>query len=207
MTLSNHNPAAPTDTSDETATRILETAMGLFLEFGYRRTTMETVAKRLGVSRVTVYRYYADKAALFQAVILREIQRSASALLESLAQLSVEQNPVIEGFVMAAMLSREHPLIQRLMDTEPEWLLLHMTLKGEGVIQWASISATAFLQQPKFRDWLKQTELDVASELLVRMLVSAVVTPGGLLGSDEEGLRRAARYLLQPLLAPTTAGR
>lgn len=42
--------------------------------------------------------------------------------------------------------------------------------------------------------------MDVASELLVRMLISAVLSPGGLLGGDEENLRRAARYLLQPLL-------
>lgn len=193
---------ATPELSDETATRILDTAMGLFLEFGYRRTTIETVAKRLGVSRVTVYRYYADKAALFQAVILREIQRSAAELEAYLAQLSVEQNPVIEGFVRAVLLSREHPLIRRLLDTEPEWLLLHMTLEGEGLIQWGTASAAAFLQQPKFRHWLKQTDLNVASELLVRMLVSAVITPGGLLGSGEQGLRQAAHYLLQPLLRP-----
>lgn len=57
-----------------------------------------------------------------------------------------------------------------------------------------------FLQQSKFHDWLKQADMDVASELLVRMLISAVLSPGGLLGGDEENLRRAARYLLQPLL-------
>lgn len=192
--------SADTGGAEETAARILDTAMQLFLEFGYRRTTMETVAKRMGVSRVTLYRHYADKAALFQAVILREVQRSAGELLQSLADLTVEQNPVIEGFVLAVTLSRQHPLIRRLLDTEPEWLLLHMTLKGESLVRWAGMSAVIFLQQPKFAGWLRQTEMDVAGELLVRMLVSAVITPGGLLGGDEEGLRKAARYLLQPLL-------
>lgn len=202
MALSPDDSSATSEaiTPDETATRILDTAMTLFLEFGYRRTTMETVAKRMGVSRVTVYRYYADKAALFQAVIQRENQRAAVVLLQSLAELTVEQNPIIEGFVLAVNLFRRHPLIRRLLDTEPEWLLLHMTLKGERLLQWASLSAVAFLQQPKFHHWLRQTDLDVAGELLVRMLVSAVVTPGGQLGGDDESLRRTARYLLQPLL-------
>lgn len=201
----NHDPGSETAGSDETATRILDMALELFLEFGYRRTTIDTVAKRLGVSRVTLYRYHADKAALFQAVILREIQRSAAQLLTTLADLSVEQNPVIEGFVAAVNLSRQHPLIKRLMSTEPEWLVLHMTLQGEGLVAWASVSAVAFLQQPKFRDWLREDDLDVAAELMIRMLVSAVITPGGLLGDDGDGLRRAARYLLQPLLLTKSA--
>lgn len=96
--------------------------------------------------------------------------------------------------------ARQHPLILRLLDTEPEWLLLHTTLKGEYLVQWASMSAVVFLRQSKFHDWLKQADMDVASELLVRMLISAVLSPGGLLGGDEENLRRAGRYLLQPLL-------
>lgn len=83
--------------------------------------------------------------------------RQANEILTALSNLSVAQNPVIEGFVLAVKSARQHPLIRRLLDTEPEWLLL-------------------------------------------RMLISAVLSPGGLLGGDEENLRRAARYLLQPLL-------
>lgn len=73
---------------------------------------METVAKRIAVSRVTVYRYHADKAALFQAVILREIQRSANEMLTALGKLTVEQNPLIEGFVLAVTVACQHPLIR-----------------------------------------------------------------------------------------------
>ncbi|MBA54521.1 MAG: hypothetical protein CMK89_08715 [Pseudomonadales bacterium] len=186
--------------SDETAIRILDMALESFLEFGYRRTTIDTVAKRLGVSRVTLYRYHSDKASLFQAVILREVQRSAQEILAALSKLSVEQNPVVEGFVMTVNMSRKHPLFLRLMSTEPEWLVLHLTSQGEKLIKWAGFSAEAFMRQSKFMDWLKEDELDVAAELLIRMLVSAVITPGGLLGDDGDGLRRAALYLLKPLL-------
>lgn len=57
-------------------------------------------------NRVTVYRYHSDKVALFQAVILREIQQSASEILTALSNLSVAQNPVIEGFVLAVKSAR-----------------------------------------------------------------------------------------------------
>ena len=188
-------------TTDETRDRILDAAVNLFLEFGYRRTTIETVARRLGVSRVTVYRYFADKTALFQAVLLRDFLRSANSIEQHLNTLSIEQNPVIEGFVLAVTLARQQPLIRRLLDTEPEWLILHMTLQGENMLQWASATSTAFLLQPKFKDWLKENDMTLAGELFVRLLQSAIHTPGGLLTSDNpDDLRRVAGYLIQPLL-------
>lgn len=190
-----------TASADETAERILDVALTLFLEFGYRRTTMETVARRLGVSRVTVYRYHADKAALFQAVMLREVQRESLQIEQRLATLSIEENPVVEGFVLAVRLARQHALIRRLIDTDPEWLVLHMTLQGGTMLQFAIAAASAFLHQPKFKHWLKTQDLNLAGEMFVRLLMSAILTPGGILTSDDDDeLRRVASYLVQPLL-------
>jgi TetR/AcrR family transcriptional repressor of uid operon len=200
--VSNNDVLQPdTAIADETAERILDVALTLFLEFGYRRTTMETVARRLGVSRVTVYRYHADKAALFQAVMLREVQRESLQIEQRLATLSIEENPVVEGFVLAVRLARQHALIRRLIDTDPEWLVLHMTLQGGAMLQFAIAAASAFLHQPKFKHWLKTQDLNLAGEMFVRLLMSAILTPGGILTSDDDDeLRRVASYLVQPLL-------
>lgn len=203
MSPASNNDVLQPDTAiaDETAERILDVALTLFLEFGYRRTTMETVARRLGVSRVTVYRYHADKAALFQAVMLREVQRESLQIEQRLATLSIEENPVVEGFVLAVRLARQHALIRRLIDTDPEWLVLHMTLQGRAMLQFAIAAASAFLHQPKFKHWLKTQDLNLAGEMFVRLLMSAILTPGGILTSDDDDeLRRVASYLVQPLL-------
>lgn len=197
----NANPQLTPTGTDDTAERILDTAITSLLEFGYRRTTMDTVARRMGVSRMTVYRYHADKSALFQAVMMRELQEASGAIEQHLASLSIEQNPVVEGFVLAVTLARQHRLIRRLLNTEPEWLVLHMTVQGESVLQFSRMAATAFLQQPRFKDWLKEQDLALAGELFVRLLMSAILTPGGILASDDEQeLRRVATYMVQPLL-------
>ncbi|NPU95506.1 MAG: TetR family transcriptional regulator [Gammaproteobacteria bacterium] len=159
------------------------------------------MARRLGVSRVTVYRYHADKAALFQAVMLREVQRESLQIEQRLATLSIEENPVVEGFVLAVRLARQHALIRRLIDTDPEWLVLHITLQGGAMLQFAIAAASAFLHQPKFKHWLKTQDLNLAGEMFVRLLMSAILTPGGILTSDDDDeLRRVASYLVQPLL-------
>lgn len=48
---------------------IVAAAAELFVERGYERTRMEDVAARAGVTKATVYLYFADKGRLFEAVV------------------------------------------------------------------------------------------------------------------------------------------
>lgn len=56
---------------DTTSTRIVSAALGLFLAQGVKKTNVDEVAFQAGVTRVTVYRYFADKCGLVRAVCLR----------------------------------------------------------------------------------------------------------------------------------------
>lgn len=47
---------------------ILEVASQVFLEFGFERTSMSEIVKRIGGSKSTIYGYYPSKEALFVAV-------------------------------------------------------------------------------------------------------------------------------------------
>ncbi|MCQ7029827.1 TetR/AcrR family transcriptional regulator, partial [Escherichia coli] len=67
--------AAPGEDSGEATDRILDGAMSQAEEFGLRRFTMDDVARRVGVSRVTVYRYFPKKDQLIEAILLRELRR------------------------------------------------------------------------------------------------------------------------------------
>ncbi len=48
---------------------ILTVARRAFLELGYRETSMDMIASRAGVSKITVYAHFSNKAALFGAII------------------------------------------------------------------------------------------------------------------------------------------
>lgn len=52
---------------------LLEAALSLFLENGYAATRVEAVAARAGVSKGTLFRYFASKEALFKAVVRHNI--------------------------------------------------------------------------------------------------------------------------------------
>ena len=57
--------------SDSTIDRILDAALNVFPRLGVLGSTMEDVARAAGVSRVTVYRYFAGKEGLVTAVCAR----------------------------------------------------------------------------------------------------------------------------------------
>ena len=51
---------------------LLDATQACVLAVGVRRTTMTDVARRAGVSRMTLYRRYADVTSLMQALMTRE---------------------------------------------------------------------------------------------------------------------------------------
>ncbi|WP_033343105.1 TetR/AcrR family transcriptional regulator [Catenuloplanes japonicus] len=69
------------------ATQVLDAAETLLMRFGYRRTTMDDVARTAGVGKGTVYLYWPTKSELFGAVLTRETTRT---LAEQLAALRAD---------------------------------------------------------------------------------------------------------------------
>ncbi len=61
------------------ARAILEAGWSLFLERGVEATTVEAIAARAGVSKVTLYSHYSDRTALFRAAVLMEMERIEQA--------------------------------------------------------------------------------------------------------------------------------
>ncbi len=66
------------------ASRILDAAEALLVGFGYRKVTVDEVARRAGVGKGTVYLYWPSKLELFAAVLTREAAGLLAAQLAAL---------------------------------------------------------------------------------------------------------------------------
>lgn len=104
---------------------ILDAARACVESFGVRRTTLTDVARRAGVSRPTVYRRWPDVTALVADLLTRELRRIL--ITEEMATGNEDsEESVRSGLVRhatgvaRAMLA--HPLVGRIIDTEPELL-------------------------------------------------------------------------------------
>jgi AcrR family transcriptional regulator len=194
-------PADPAAPRDETSVRIVEGALRQFEEFGLRRTTMEDVARRVGVSRVTIYRRFSGKEALVEAVIMDEAQAFFRELDEAVADCHTTDELLVQGFAFALQQVRGHVLVNRLLTTEPESLLPHLTRDAGPVVA----AARTFLAERLAREFegsaVRAGDLVIGAELLVRLVLSFLLTPESVVALETaEDARTFARRYLAPAL-------
>jgi AcrR family transcriptional regulator len=68
--------------SDERAQRVLDAAADLLVRWGFRRVTIDDVARHAGIGKGTVYLHFRSKEALFLTVLLRTHHALVGALAD-----------------------------------------------------------------------------------------------------------------------------
>ena len=66
---------------------ILEAATALFLENGYRGTSMDSIATVARVSKQTVYKHFSDKEALFNAIVVATVNEASDTVAAAVHEL------------------------------------------------------------------------------------------------------------------------
>ncbi|MCC8471602.1 TetR/AcrR family transcriptional regulator [Xanthomonas phaseoli] len=64
----------PPDKAGDVDRRLLDAALQLFLERGFEHTSCEDIARLAGAGKASLYARYANKDAIFEAVIRRDVQ-------------------------------------------------------------------------------------------------------------------------------------
>jgi AcrR family transcriptional regulator len=104
---------------------VLDAAHDCVLAYGVRRTTMTDVARRAGVSRMTVYRRWPDVQSLIGDLMSREWHRVLMAAADGETGGSARSRLVSRVVAVAHQL-REHPLLCKILDVDPEVLLPYL---------------------------------------------------------------------------------
>lgn len=73
------------EASDEKRGMVLESAMGVFLNYGFSRTTMDDLARAAGMSRPALYLLFKNKRDIFRAVSMQTLEQTLIATREELA--------------------------------------------------------------------------------------------------------------------------
>jgi AcrR family transcriptional regulator len=71
------------DLKDPIREEILLGARDLFERFGFKKTTMEDIARQIGKSKSALYYYYKTKEEIFEGVILNEIEATHNMVAEA----------------------------------------------------------------------------------------------------------------------------
>jgi AcrR family transcriptional regulator len=108
---------------DRLTTAILDAAAIEFERHGFRRVTLDDVARRAGVSRMTIYRRFAGRDELVTAVIDRENAVLFADIANDLKSAGPQSNYYVEAFTSAIMKFRRHRVLNRMISDEPGWTI------------------------------------------------------------------------------------
>ena len=112
-------PAAPDDA-------LLDAARDCLLAVGWKRTTLTEIARRAGVSRMTMYRRRTDMQTLMADLMTREWS-SIGTDAQLLADGATPTAAAVGGAVVeAAKALRDNPLFRKIVDVDPELLLTYL---------------------------------------------------------------------------------
>ncbi|MBY8862653.1 TetR/AcrR family transcriptional regulator [Nocardia sp. CA2R105] len=192
--------AAPEDRNQAT---VLDAALLAFLDFGIKRTSMVEVARRGGLSLATLYRRFAGKSDLIQAVGLRQA-REFIVQVDTVVQRQIDseadaEEQIVELFVAFQDGLRSNRLLDRLLTTEPEMVLPYLTVRGAPVIELGRDYLAEFIERLQREGKLAQYDPLPLAEMIARTALSMALTPQTVIPLDDDAaVRRFARDHVVP---------
>ena len=185
-------------TQGATYDEIIDAGIEAVSLYGLAKLSMSDVASRAGISRPTLYKHFGSRDELVAAAVQREAE---SLVLSVLRAADGHESPAesLEAAIAAALQqTREHPLLDRIIRTEPESLLPYLTtdrIGGDGGTGGAAVllfvrTATEAL----VRDRLELDELtsrrlaDMIARLLVSYSISAPDDPPEVVAASVSGI-------------------
>ena len=177
--------------------QLLSAAIEAATIHGIAKLSVGDVAKRAGLSRQTLYRHFPSKEALIAEAVLAE----TVGLIETVTAADEHDDPraaLEAGFLAALVATREHPLLDRLVRTEPEALLPLLITDGGPVMTQVRGVVEAIIAQrlPHLEALPLRRVADIVTRLLVSYAVSAPDDPPELVAA-------AIASFLTPHMVPT----
>ncbi|KUL24627.1 TetR/AcrR family transcriptional regulator [Streptomyces regalis] len=121
---------------------VLDAVRDCVLAVGVRRTTLTDVARRAGVSRMTLYRRWPDVRTLVGDLMTREWVAVATGAMPERRPGAEARSLIVDGLVAGVEAFRAHPLFRKIIDVDPE-LLLPYVLDRRGASQQALLALLA----------------------------------------------------------------
>ncbi len=169
--------------------------------WGLSKTTVDDIAREAGVSRATVYRAFpGGKEEILRAVVSYEEARFFAGLAQDLERATGLEEMVVTAVVEASRFMSANPVLNYLLEHEPETVLPHLALDRIGPLLYR---CSAFLG-PHLERFMAPDAASEVAEWAARVVVSYWLERSDRfdLRREDDARRMVKRYLL-PGVAPS----
>jgi AcrR family transcriptional regulator len=165
---------APVHVRPATAERILDAAFGCIERVGLARTTVEDVARAAGLSRQSVYRYFPSKDHLIMGLVLREEERFLDGIRMAFERDTDLRQAIEDSLLFCLRFARQHPLLDRLLQTDPGTLLPYLTTRSAPVVARARETVLSLIRR---KSWVRADLVEQVGDTVVRAVISYALHP------------------------------
>ncbi len=191
---------------DATRERILDAARAAAAASGIEHLTMDAVAERARVGRMTVYRRFGGKEELLRALLEREARHGLEQIADAIDPAGSLAEQVADGFVATLRVARGNPLVDRMLRFEPERILAALNDPSDPLLAMLRSFGQAQIEAGPAAG-RQRADPAMVAELLVRIGLSfLLVRPSVIEIEDERVARDLAQTLITPLIAAEPGG-
>jgi AcrR family transcriptional regulator len=191
------------DRRRSTRDAIIRAAWLCFQETGPDKTTVAAIARKAGVSRDTVYRYFHDSEAIFRATAEEVSHAFYGMLADELTSTATLQEQVEHVAVFLCRSKQWVPLWREAFD--PERVALLTTIYSRVILGDFTAFLSPYLEIARVRGEIRaDIDVEAAAEWLARVLFSLYSTPSPFRDLDDPEVTRqfVSHFALAGLQGP-----
>lgn len=181
--------------------RIIDAVLAELLVTPLRKLALEDVARRAGLTRMTVYRRFGDREHLIEGTFAREVARF---LDEVAAAGDAEAEPteqIAAAFAAGLRLAHSHPVVAHWLATSPGDLLETILADDAFIVTAGSAFIASSIGEMGPLRTSTAGEPQRSGELLARLFAALLLMPPPSVDlTDPDQARKLARELIAPLI-------
>ena len=155
--------------------QIIEVARTLFHKFGFKKVSMDEIAREAGVTKKTIYRYFNSKEALLEYFIQEEMQ-NMKKIVEEVESKNMNFFDTVNEATYKLLKYKKEKDFLNVISKEAEWLKNPIIIKNLELIDTQIQNyIKSKLQKAKEKGFIEFTDLDVTSFLVYKMYMALIL--------------------------------
>ena len=155
--------------------QVIEAARKLFHRFGFKKVSMDEIAREAGVTKKTIYMYFGSKEELLKYFIQEEIS-NMEKIVEKVEAQNLDFFETVNQAIYEILQYRKHQDFLNIIAREAEWLKDPILVKNLALIDTQIQNyIKSKLQKAKEKGFIEFTNLDVTAFLVYKMYIALII--------------------------------
>lgn len=159
-------------------TQIIEAARNLFHQYGFKKVSMDEIAKEAGVTKKTIYMYFSSKEELLKYFIQEEIL-NMEKIVEKIEAKNLEFFESVNQGLYEILEYRKNQNFLNIITKEAEWLKNPIIIDSLKIIdEKIQNYIKSKLVRAKEKGYIDYQDLDITTFLIYKMYIALVIEWG-----------------------------